>query len=116
MSNDVFQPLTSSSDWEDALAASESAPVVVFKHSSACPTSARANGEMEGLAGEMDTPIYRVVVQDARSVSDAIADDLDVRHETPQVIVLSDGASTYDASHYRVKADDVRSALNGTAE
>jgi bacillithiol system protein YtxJ len=109
MSDNSFHPLDALSDWEAAREASSTKPVVIFKHSSMCPTSARANGEMQDLA-ESDIPVYRVVVQEARNVSDAIEEALDIRHETPQVIVLSDGSPTFDASHYRVKAEAVREA------
>lgn len=109
MSDNPFLPLDALDDWEAAREASASEPVVIFKHSSMCPTSARANDEMQDLA-EGDTAVYRVVVQQARDVSDAIEEALGVRHETPQVIVLSNGSPTFDASHHRVKADAVREA------
>lgn len=110
-----FHPLTSPSDWQSALERSSSEPVLIFKHSSACPTSARANGEMEDLTKSGDLPVYRVVVQESREVSDRIADELGIRHETPQAILLRDGAPAFDASHYKVKADAVREALQEAA-
>lgn len=110
MTDSPFHPLEQMSDWTEAQDASKSNPVVLFKHSSACPTSARANDEMSELASD-DVAVYRVVVQDARDVSDRIADELDVRHETPQAIVLSNGTPVFDASHFRVKADALREAL-----
>lgn len=110
MSDTSFRSLDTVQDWTAAREASSSHPVVIFKHSSMCPTSARANGEMQSLA-EADVPVYRVVVQEARDVSDTIAEDLDIRHETPQVIVLSQGTTVFDTSHHRVRADAVRDAL-----
>jgi bacillithiol system protein YtxJ len=110
MSDTPFRPLDAVDDWAAARDASSSAPVVIFKHSSMCPTSARANEEMQTLA-EGDIPVYRVVVQEAREVSDAIASELDIQHETPQVIVLSDGSPVFDTSHHRVKEDAVREAM-----
>lgn len=110
-----FHPLASSTDWQTALERSSSEPVLIFKHSSACPTSARANEEMETLTESGDLPIYRVVVQESREVSDRIADELGIRHESPQAILLVDGAPAFDASHHRVKADTVREALEESA-
>jgi len=110
MSDTPFRSLDAVDDWTAARDASSSTPVVIFKHSSMCPTSARANGEMKSLAAG-DIPVYRVVVQEARDVSDAIADELSIRHETPQVIVLSEGSPVFDTSHHRVKADAVREAI-----
>lgn len=110
MSDTPFRSLDALDDWTAAREASSSQPVVIFKHSSICPTSARANDEMQSLSNA-DVPVYRVVVQEARDVSDAIADDLDIRHETPQVIVLSGGSPVFDTSHHRVREEAVREAL-----
>ncbi len=111
MSATPFRSLDAVDDWTAAREDSSSKLIVIFKHSSMCPTSARANDEMQSLA-EADVPVYRVVVQEARDVSDTIADDLDIRHETPQVIVLSNGSPVFDTSHHRVRAEAVREALS----
>ena len=111
-----FHPLTSSADWNAARDASDEQPVVIFKHSSMCPTSARANQEMTALAEDEVVPVYRVVVQEHRAVSDTIADETGLRHETPQVIVLHDRSPVFDASHHRVKSDRVREALTGVTD
>jgi len=110
-----FHPLTSPDTWTAALEASDDHPVVVFKHSSACPTSARAEREMSGLAEDLEYPVYRVVVQKHREVSDAIAQETGVRHETPQVLLLADRSVVFDTSHHRVKADRVRDELSALA-
>jgi bacillithiol system protein YtxJ len=109
---DPFHPLTSASAWDDAQTASEDAPVLIFKHSNACPVSAQAQDEMTELAEDTDLPIYRVVVQEARSVSDTIEADLDVRHETPQAILLRDRRPVFDTSHFDVTAEAIRDALS----
>jgi bacillithiol system protein YtxJ len=59
-----------------------------------------------------DVPVYRVVVQDAREVADAIADDLGIKHETPQAVILAAGDATFDTSHYRVQEETLRDALD----
>jgi len=106
-----YHSLTSMSDWENALEASEDQTVLIFKHSSACSVSARADQELTTLAGESDLPIYQVVVQQARPVSNEIADTLGVRHETPQAILLRDRAPVYHTSHFEVTADTIRGEL-----
>jgi bacillithiol system protein YtxJ len=108
MSDDPFHPLTSDDDWRDALTQSQDTPVLIFKHSSACPVSSQAHSEMTELAEAKEVPVYKVVVQESRSVSDAIEDELDVRHETPQAILLHDGTPVFDTSHFNVTADRLR--------
>jgi bacillithiol system protein YtxJ len=104
--------LTSDSEWDDARTASEEALVLIFKHSNACPVSAQADGEMAQFAEEADLPVYKVVVQEHRSVSNTVEADLDVRHETPQVILLQDRRPVFDTSHFEVTADTIRDALS----
>jgi len=106
-----YHPLTSTSDWEDALAASEDQTVLVYKHSSACSVSTRADQEITTLSEETDLPIYQVVVQQARSVSNEIEDTLGVRHETPQAILLRDRQPVFHTSHFDVTADTIRGEL-----
>jgi len=111
MSDSPFHPLTSDADWADALAQSEETPAIIFKHSSACPVSSQAHTEMTELAESIDVPVYKVVVQKNRAVSDQIESALDVRHETPQAIVLHDHTPVFDTSHFNVTADRLREEL-----
>jgi bacillithiol system protein YtxJ len=111
MPDSPFHSLTSDTDWSDALAQSEETPVVIFKHSSTCPVSSQAHTEMTELANANDIPIFKVVVQENRAVSDEIESDLDVRHETPQAIVVHDESPVFDTSHFNVTADRLREEL-----
>lgn len=106
--------LTSDADWEAAVERSHEAPVLIFKHSSACPVSSRANRQMNKLAEDGDPPVYRVIVQEARDVSSAIAARLGIQHETPQAILLKDGEPVFDASHYSITAESIRDVVRET--
>jgi len=86
-------------------------PVVVFKHSTACPISAAAYREMEKYEGDVSL----VVVQTAREVSKELASLTGIRHESPQVIVLKDGKAVWNASHYQIKAGEVAQAIKSAA-
>jgi bacillithiol system protein YtxJ len=105
-----FQPLTTLEALEDALERSQEEPILLFKHSSTCPISARADQRLQGLTEADDPPVYKLVVQDHRDVSDAIEERFGIRHESPQAILLANGAPVFHASHGNVTADAVRSA------
>ena len=47
-----------------------------------------------------------------RQVSTAIADRFRIRHESPQVLVVSDGAVRWHGSHYHVNPREVQAALD----
>lgn len=115
MSDIPFRPLRSETDWTNALSHSTEEPVLVFKHSSACPVSGRASQELQLLGDEVDLPMYKVVVQKNRALSDKIAAALGIRHETPQVIILDDREPAYDTSHFDVTVDTLRDAVGSMA-
>ena len=52
-----------------------------------------------------------VTVQTHRAVSNAVAQKLGVRHETPQALLIRDGKVVWSASHFRVTAAAVEDAI-----
>jgi bacillithiol system protein YtxJ len=52
-----------------------------------------------------------VNLRTARDVSNALAARLRIRHESPQVLLVRDGSAVWSASHFRVAAYAIRSAL-----
>jgi bacillithiol system protein YtxJ len=111
MSEAPFHALDDSSAWADARTRSKNEPVLIFKHSSACSVSASAQDEMRSLAAETDVPVYKLVVQQSRALSDEIAESLGVRHETPQALVLVGGEPVFDTSHFDVTTETLQDAL-----
>ena len=102
--------LASVADAEAMLSASQEQPVFVLKHSTQCPISAGAIVQYEAL--EDGTPRYIVVVQTDRPVSTYLSEALDVRHETPQAILVSGGQAVKVLSHGSIRT----SALHAAAE
>lgn len=88
-------------------------PLLMFKHSRTCGTSAEALDELLTHLDERGTNTrYAIVtVQTHREVSTAVAKLLGVRHETPQVLLIQDGRVVWSASHFRVTADAVDAAI-----
>lgn len=112
MSDPPFRALASETDWAEARSRSADRPVLLFKHSAACPVSGRANRELRRLADDEDLPVYRLVVQESRALSDEIADTLGIRHETPQAILLYEKTPVFNTSHFDVTVDTLREALH----
>ena len=104
------QELVTRADADAMLAASHDAPVYLLKHSIACPSSARGQMEFVGLEGDGDPPLYAVVVQYAREVSPYLADELGVRHETPQALLIKDGEAVDVKSHGSIRLAALREA------
>ena len=111
MPQPTFHPIHDDVTFQSALARSQEEPVILYKHSSTCPLSAAARSEMVHFVQDEDVPVYEVVVQEARPASNRIAEELGIRHETPQVIILERGRPLFDASHRDITAQTVRQAL-----
>ncbi len=106
-----WQTLNSAEQLDQVLEESKAKPVVIFKHSTSCSTSATAKSRLERQwdAGGMEnvTPYYLDLLS-YRSVSKEIADVLQVRHESPQLLLVQDGMCTYHASHLGISVDAIK--------
>ena len=111
-----MQVLKSLAELDEAVRHSYDRPIVIFKHSATCGTSAMAFEEMEELiALEPAAEVFVVAIPFGRAVSNEIARRFGVRHESPQVLVVRDGGIAWHASHFRVTRDGIASALAGVA-
>ena len=98
---------------EAAIAESCQRPVLIFKHSRTCGISCEAFDELHAhLAdGPSDVSYNLITVQSHRRVSEHAATLLGVRHETPQAILLRDGVPVWNASHFRITAQELKRVL-----
>ncbi len=88
-------------------------PVVLFKHSTRCSISVAAKGRLERgwnfAEGEIDA--YYLDLLNYRSVSNKIADDFAVHHESPQLLLIKNGECTYVEAHLGITVADLKEAL-----
>lgn len=96
---------------------SESAekPVVIFKHSTRCSISAAALGRLERNwnAQEMtDIKFYFLDVITNRQVSQKVEDVFDVVHESPQLLIISNGNCIFHNSHMSIGYPEIKNQLN----
>lgn len=103
-----FVELHETAKLEEILQISCKRPVVLFKHSNTCSISADVFAEISSV----DSTVWLVVVQDARDISNEIAEKTGIRHESPQAIVIKDGKPIYHASHYDITSQDVENILS----
>src|SRR4029453_18268714 len=134
-----LRPLEHVDELHRLLVESESRPVLLFKHSYTCGVSLEALDELvahlndrgpkgslpleppsfgsaprpPGSAPWHDCPAQyaMVTVQTHRAISNAIAQKLGVRHETPQALLVKNGRVVWSASHFRVTAAAVDDAI-----
>jgi bacillithiol system protein YtxJ len=111
-----FPEVLTLEDLDRAIASSKAAPMFLYKHSLTCGSSAYALDQLTRLAAsDVSAPIHLVPVQNARDVSNAIAERFGLRHESPQLILVEDGAVRWQTSHFGITADRAREALQALA-
>jgi bacillithiol system protein YtxJ len=84
-------------------------PVVIFKHSTRCSISRMALKQFENefdLEGSV-TP-YFLDLLNHRDISNEIATRFEVYHQSPQLLLIKEGKSVYDASHSDIDAVELK--------
>jgi len=84
-------------------------PVAIFKHSTRCSISRMALKQFENefdLEGSV-TP-YFLDLLNHRDISNEIATRFEVYHQSPQLLLIKEGKSVYDASHSDIDAMELK--------
>jgi len=87
-------------------------PAVIFKHSTRCSVSRMALKQFENEFNleEEVTPYFLDLIS-YREISNEIANRFNVHHESPQILLIKDGKSVYDASHSDIDAQELKSKI-----
>jgi len=92
---------------------SHTTPVVLFKHSISCGLSAMVKYQLESewnfKAKELS--FYYLDLINHREVSNKIAEEFDIMHQSPQLIVLHQGKAVSNTSHYAIGVGWLREQL-----
>ncbi|MEB2494557.1 bacillithiol system redox-active protein YtxJ [Peribacillus frigoritolerans] len=107
--------ITTLEEWDDILEKSTKRGQVILKHSTTCPVSSNALKEYEHyLEGSPNNNVDYIIVKviESRAVSNKIAVDLSVKHESPQVIFVKDQSKYWAASHWSVTTEHMTAVLN----
>jgi len=105
-----WKTLDSESQIEVVIRDSYHKPVVIFKHSIYCGTSAMAKGRLErdwDFAAE-DMEIYFLDIINYRSLSNKVEEVFEVIHQSPQMIVVKNGEAVLNLSHRAVSVEELR--------
>jgi bacillithiol system protein YtxJ len=105
-----WHTLTEENQLEEIKQESYSQPIMILKHSTTCSISATALSRLERAWKEdeaKDLKPYYLDLLRLRPISNKIAQDFDVEHESPQVLIIKDGKSVYDASHFDIRFDEI---------
>ena len=88
-------------------------PVLLFKHSTRCSISSMALNRLENywdIEDDAVQPVYIDLIA-YREISNKIAADLGVTHQSPQILLVKNGKCTYQASHNQIDIADIKQNL-----
>ncbi|AET67868.1 bacillithiol system protein YtxJ [Desulfosporosinus orientis DSM 765] len=109
----IFREIAATEDLENVLAESSQGKVLIFKHSTTCPISARAWREVQKFMADTTAAIQVIMIKviESRPVSNFVAESMKVQHQSPQALLLSNGQVVWHASHQGVNQADIEKAL-----
>jgi bacillithiol system protein YtxJ len=89
-------------------------PVLFFKHSTRCSISAMALDRMERewtIESDALIAVY-IDVLTQRNISNFLAEQFNIPHQSPQVLLINNGKCVHNASHNLISVAPVLNLLN----
>ncbi|WP_269684295.1 bacillithiol system redox-active protein YtxJ [Flavobacterium lacustre] len=105
-------PLTDLGQLNEIIELSNEKPVAIFKHSTRCSVSRMALKQFENEFNSADSvETYFLDLIAYRDVSNEIATRFQVVHQSPQLVLIKEGKSVYNASHSDIDAQELKSKI-----
>ncbi len=111
--NNMMIELCQNEDLDRLLETSQTNPVLIFKHSTQCSVSGVAYEELQRFTETFgDVPCGVILVIENRALSNSAASRLNVRHQSPQAILVERGLPVWTASQWSITTDALEKALS----
>ena len=80
---------------------------LIFKHSTRCSISSMAKSRLDRSEPPQNIIFYYLDLIAHRDISNRIAEEFGVHHESPQIMLIRNGKCVYDESHNGISMDDI---------
>ena len=99
-----WTPLISVEEINTIKEISKNQSILIFKHSTRCGISRMIIKQFESLFNEENKQlkVYYLDLLNFREVSSKLSEVFQVIHQSPQLLVVKNGISVYDESHYEI--------------
>jgi len=105
--------LTEKEQLADIKELSKNKPQLIFKHSTRCSISGVAKYRLEKSTPPENIDFYFLDLIRNREISNKIAEEFSVFHESPQVLLIKNGECVYDESHSGISMDEIKEQAAG---
>lgn len=99
--------LEDESQLKDIIERSEQRPQLIFKHSTRCSVSSMAKNRLMRNKLPEEVDFYYLDLLKHRNISNKIAADFDIEHQSPQVLLIKNGKCVYTESHSAITMDEI---------
>lgn len=106
-----WHPLNEVGQLDEIERASKEQPVAIFKHSTRCGISRMVLKNFESdieKNGAGSSLLYFLDLLSNRDISSEIAQRFGVQHESPQLLIISNGKVVHHSSHHSINGQQVR--------
>jgi bacillithiol system protein YtxJ len=109
-----WETLTDINQLETILEESKKQPVAIFKHSTTCGIShyIKSNLENDWDFAPEDIKLYYLDLLAFRPISNEVANQLRVVHQSPQFILLKNGEVVNNWSHHSISSATIKKELD----
>ncbi len=110
----IIYELETIEQWHELYEKSANKRVFLFKHSTTCPISTKADQEFRAFADDyegVEAEFAFLKVRESRPVSNAIAEELEIKHESPQFFILENKEVKWSNSHWNITKNKIAEAL-----
>jgi len=110
-----FKEITCSQELGEIMDESCQRKIILFKHSTSCPTSAHAWREVQNFIQKSPGEVLVVMIKviESRPICSQVTADLGVKHQSPQALLLSNRKVLWHASHQEVTQENIKKAIEG---
>jgi bacillithiol system protein YtxJ len=88
--------------------------ILIFKHSTRCNISRMTMDRLEREWNDNELPEVALFYLDLlrhRDISNAVAEEFGVEHQSPQVLLVSNGKSVLDLSHFEIDFKTIKKSI-----
>lgn len=110
---EYWNDLDDTAQIETIISASEHRPQLIYKHSSRCSVCFFTKKQIEDIPEAMreQVDLHFVDVIDWREVSNTIAEEFSITHESPQLLIVYDREVVWHGSHREIQSDAITDVL-----
>ena len=87
--------------------------IAIFKHSTRCSVSSMAKQRLERTwdFSPKNLPVFYLDLIEHRSLSNQIASQFSVQHQSPQLLLIKNGKCIFHSSHQAIQVADVKEII-----